>query len=302
MLVKYSCPICDLMHKLETGGAEADEVFKKVIEHAHVRFGNSVLKADWGRGYKSAKGARSRGPVYFRTRDVKKAVKLLKQKTGEPVNRIPGLECASTKMLGIVHVTHTDGVVSKIVSESGNSEILGPGAGDFEGHKIGVEAIDGSLHSIFATKDIPRIPHLGKLSEADFNQPCAAMKALLAVASDRAIARGGGSNFKYLKSGEKIESINLSETVYKPFTEKMLFGFRQYTRIIDTAADVPEPTVVEDLVIEKDEELEETDHYMAKPCGRCQLKVPAIICPIENKSTKKVFDEASHFMEGTTRG
>jgi len=289
------------MHKLESGGSEANLVIQGIIESAHERFANSVMKVHNQSAYKSAKGARSRGPVGFSARDVKKAVRALKTEHDKPLSRIEGLQCASTKMLGVVHVEHSDGKVSKLVSESGNTEIFGGGAGDFDGHKIAVEYVGDRLHSLFATKDILRETYFSDMDESDFTQNCAAIKALLAVAHDRKVIREGSGNLKYLKSMAKITSISLTESVYKPFTEKLPQGFRQYSRIIETSYDHPiDIDVADNLVVESGEELEEADHYLAKPCTRCQLKVPAIICPIENIKTKEKFEEASEFMADVT--
>lgn len=207
--------------------------------------------------------------------------------------RIPGLVAASPKMLGALIVEHVDGSSSRLVAESGSPDLLPAGDAEFEGWRVANEYIQDQLSSLFASHSIDRSAYFPRMSEEDFRTNCAAMKLLLAVGRDRRRIRDCEAPPKYLASKAAIKSLDLSEILYRPVGVKISEGFKKYASSYDT--NHTEKVLQEDFNLERDEEIEMDSEHFARPCDRCRLKAPAIICPIETAGRGNRFGEAEHF-------
>jgi hypothetical protein len=276
--IEYACPICKGLHFLETGG-EVQEVIDSFIEEQIVpRFALSVMEhAHQGvAGRMKEARAKSVGQRGYDARDVKRAAASI----AEPLGRIASIFGGMPRMFGTLIIEHTDGKTTKLIAQSAGEEL-------FEGTDVpaGFKHVhayisSAELPSVFADRTIQHSRYLQQLSTEDFRTNCAATKLLCTVARDYAACRRGQSP-TFLASGAPVATINLTEIQYNPFTEKMPAGLRDYTRSID--------------------------NHLARPCHRCELRVPAMICPVENVQDLpprdyNVFPSAEEFVARWPRG
>ena len=297
MFIKYSCPVCGGVHTIKTGAAEAIQVLDGAILDATSRFASSVLKALRQDAKQLIKEGRAQGiGAQMSARELKKAVaELMNLHPKTQFARIHGLVAASPKMLGALIVKHADGKKSYLIAESGSPDIFTGGDGKFDGWRVANVYIQDGLSSLFATKTLDRASLFPAMSEEDFRTNCAAMKLLLAVANDRKQVRDGKRNLRFLSSDAPIRSLDLSEILYRPVGVDLTDGFKKYTSSYDRGAETH--VLEDDFLTGKDEEIEMQEEHFARPCDRCRLKAPAIICPIEVKSRRSRFAEAESFKD-----
>jgi hypothetical protein len=296
MFIKYKCPVCVGVHTIETGAEEAVKVLGEISLKAVSAFASSVVKALSADTKGILKEGRSKGVTWeISARELKKAVnELMERNPKSTLDRIPGVEAASPKMLGALVVEHVDGERSFLVAESGSPNIFTGGDEVFNGWRVANVYIQDKLSSLFMTRAIEREAYLPEMSAEDFTTNCAAMKLLLAVAKDRERVRESRNDLRYLKSDSPIKSLDLSEELYRPPGVKITEGFKKYTSSYDPHSETKE--LKEDFLLGRDEDMEMEKEHFARPCDRCRFKVPAIICPVENLSKQTVSKEALAFV------
>lgn len=292
MFVKYNCPICAGVHTIETGDARATQVMDELMTDAASRFASSVVKAlGWGKDLK-AKRAQGHSNVISQ-RQLKLSIRdLMNMHPKTPLASIPGVEAALPKMVGALIVEHTDGKRSLLIAESGKPELL-TDRDVFNGWQVATGYIVDSLPSVFASRSLSREAHFPTMSEEDFNTNCAAIKLLMAVAKDRKRVRDRMAKLTWLESTAPIKSLNLSEMLYRPPGVKIAQGFRKFASAFDKESDDLE--LLEDFQLATGEVLQAEQEHFARPCDRCRLKAPVIICPIESRLKKTLFEEAQEF-------
>lgn len=198
-------------------------------------------------------------------------------------------------MIGALLVTHADGKVTKLLAESGDTDVFGRGTSVIDGWKAVVNVyITTDLTSLFSGKSIEKSAYFPDMTSSDFTNNCAAMKLLLAVARDRQTVRNNSGSLAYLESDAEISGLNLSEILYRPPGTKLGQGFRQFASTFEYVEDDKVPK--SDFITESSEELAMEMQHFARPCDRCRQKVPAIICPLTGKTNKTVLPEAKLFV------
>lgn len=297
MWIRYNCPVCGSVHNVETGDAEAVKAINLAIDQAVSKFATSVMQTLNSQMKRVGKETRSKGfrPVVSYT-ELKKACKELVQiNKGAMLNNIDGVICGAPKMIGALIVTHADGKITRLIAESGDTDIFGKGSVVIDGWKaVNKVYITTELTSLFSGKSITRSAYFPTMPDNDFTTNCAAMKLLLAVARDRQSIRDGAGKRAFLESDAEISALNLSEILYRPPGVKLNQGFRQFASTFEYVDDDMLPKA--DFVAESEEELAMEMQHFARPCDRCRLKVPAIICPLTSRTDKSVLPEAARFM------
>lgn len=296
MLLEYTCSVCARRHRIATGDPESNAMLGEIKQHAQTLFVRSVVKAYEGASYsannKRAKVARAKGDcetIEVSARNLNKMLRALENRDGDP----PELVAGRFKMLGTLIVTHTDAVQSKLVAESGKPEIFEAKQKTFQLWRIADAYISKEEKCLFGLFSSEPILHakFPALSEQDFTTNCAATKLLLAVAHDRLRHRSDARQPpEYLKSSAPIKTLALTERLFRPPGLKVPISSRQYTRVL---GDGEESQLYPDFAPEGEDAQEQDDNSdLARPCDRCRIKVPAIICPIANRVSGKRFEEA----------
>lgn len=236
----YLCPLCAGRHYVEVGG-EGTAALGAIVGRLNAQHARSVLRATGRRGV----------PKVIKVRTVKKLARRL-EGSGKA-----DFSADQPRMLGALIVDHADGRKTRFIAQSGGEDLdLRELEGKYYVAKEYIDSDDPFLPRLFGGNNV-RNEHLS-LDEHDFTTNCAAMKMFIALSKAVAATRAGGGAGK-LASTSAIVKLTLAEEIYRPFTQKLSPGWRQYTRgeFDDT-----------------------TTTHLAPSCHRCQQKVPSLLCPV----------------------